>query len=118
MLAEYQFLLPIQRDSNRASHGEGLFDWLENRLLSLAGGFSTGASVVGFWRDDSGQVIHDTSIPYTVAIDPDRFGDLIELLAIDVCREFDQQCIYLRFPDGSVELIDRLASGDHVSAGY
>ena len=117
MLQEFSFLIPVVRNGNRQLHHSKVWTWLESWLLKRFGGFSTDSEPVrGSWRSDAGEIVNDQSDRYYVALDPEKadVSHLRQLLAV-ACDKFDQECIYLRHADGSVEFVEFVDSVKTVS---
>ncbi len=107
-MREYKFLIPVLRDSDRQPHDRRPLDWLDSLLVAEFGGFTRGDPVQGGWQG-SESLILDESIPYWIAAVSEKA--VLETIW-RCCDRFDQQCIYLRKPDGSVLLVNRLATAN------
>lgn len=107
-MQQYQFIIPEKRDSDKLPHTSEEWSRLADSLFAVADGFITDY-VLGYWRDDSGEIVGDSSRRYTVAVGEWLIvgGICSGLKAIvrDACETFDQQCIYFVHPDGTAELI-------------
>ena len=114
-MQQYQFIIPNCRDSDKKPHDPEAYNWLAGELLDIAGGF-TSETVIGAWRDDSGNIVSDVSKRFTVAIGcrvtetsvfVQRGIDLaiLKRIVVDCLTKFDQQCIYFVHPDGTAELV-------------
>lgn len=81
-------------------------DRIEDSIVTRFGGF-TKTYANGAWRNpDNGEIVSEPVIVYDVAVsdDPTAAKDLIAV-AQQIKREFAQECVYLRFPDGEVHFI-------------
>lgn len=77
---------------------------VEDALLESFGGFSMDNSTVkGQWKDSDGNVHADSSRRFTCAVNACQISKLRSIVR-DVCREFDQQCIYFSVA-GRVEFV-------------
>lgn len=80
---------------------------LERRLLQAFGGFTKMSRAFGVWQSPSGEVYEEHVIVYDVAAEPTHENELKLRRLADWARvEYDQEAIYLRWPEGDVELID------------
>lgn len=78
---------------------------LENKLYGFFGGF-TMFPARGGWLAPNGHKYVDQVFIYDIACDDNEASvrDL-RMIARWVAREYDQQCVYLRLPNGSVEFV-------------
>jgi len=85
--------------------------WMANRipivrdiLLEAFGGYSEDlGDVRGQWKDSDGNVHSDQSVRFHCAVNNCAVHKLRSIVR-DVCREFDQQCIYFSVA-GRVEFV-------------
>lgn len=79
--------------------------WLEERLYALAGGFTCFVGKGG-WQDGGGQKHAEAVWIYDIALEDtaEARADLRDL-AHEIAGKLNQQCVYMRFPTGVVELI-------------
>lgn len=103
-MQEYKLLIPAVRNDNRRPHTVETIQAFESVLLDAFGGFSVGQPVAGKWKDDDGNVISDLSTPIYFACEGGYLA--ARDLAAVAAERFAQQCVYLRSPDGRVELVD------------
>lgn len=111
---ECSFLIPIRGDvdlSDGDLHPTDAWQWLADEIFVLFGGGTIAPGLwEGFYTDpDSGARIADESRKYIIAIPPDEFDTLRNLLA-ECCRVFHQKCIYLSIA-GEVEFITNPDTG-------
>lgn len=83
-------------------HGE-----LKKNLCTAFGGFTMTLGHGG-WIDGHGEVIKDRVAIYDVAVDTERDGpwELIARFAIDAGRKLGQDSVYVRYPNGEVDIIN------------
>jgi hypothetical protein len=108
-LSECQFLIPACRDteiSDGEIHEPHAWRWLQRELVERFDGWGkTSESFEGAWRSGlSGNISHDESKRYFVAIPKQRVNELRKILQV-ACVEFAQQCIYLSVA-GMVEFVE------------
>lgn len=93
-LAEYTFLIPLVRDSDRREHDQRANDWLASKLYKTFGGYTLAGTVRGTWRDSNGNELFDESTVYRVASEPKLFYKLRRI--IESCKVvFDQRTVYV-----------------------
>jgi len=93
-LAEYTFLIPLVRDSDRREHDKRANDWLASKLYKTFGGYTLAGTVRGTWKDSNGNELYDDSTVYRVAIEPNLVYKLRRI--IESCKiVFDQQTVYV-----------------------
>jgi hypothetical protein len=107
-LLECSFLIPIHGDADLSDGDEHRiedWDWLSEEMFARFGGGTVAPGLwEGFYTDrDTGNRVADESRKYIVALPPDQFDPLRNLLA-ECCRVFSQKCIYLSIA-GEVEFI-------------
>ena len=107
MLREYMFLIPETWGDSRVLHEWKVFNELHKALFKLAGGFTEGPLVNGCMRNAKDYRILDRSTPYIVATDDE--SAIVEIVR-RACNDFGQSCIYFRYPDGSVALLEPFAT--------
>lgn len=104
-MRETSFILPLtDNDGNGLAH---VHAEVQEELLNAFGGF-TMEDVQGVWRNDEGRRFVDASKRYTVAFDddPSRDNDYrFSLIAAQAGKRAKQECIYVRWSNGTVELI-------------
>ncbi|PZC48586.1 MAG: hypothetical protein DK306_000849 [Chloroflexi bacterium] len=66
-----KFLVPVTDKAGQAVRSEA-WDRLAGRILDVVGGFQQTRVVAGAWRSDSGQVFHEESREYVMALDSMR----------------------------------------------
>jgi len=103
VFVEYRFLLPIEF-ANGQFVPASQFSKLESKLVDTFGGYSKQAGIVGQWVDDSGLLFSDTSIQYSIGIEPRLLG-LLETIVEQACTDWQQACVYLAKSSESVKFI-------------
>lgn len=87
------FLVPIL-DNDKVAFTHADWEWLEDRIFSLAGGLSLEGVTSGKWRDDATGLVHlDESRRYKTAISGDRLAEFTRFLG-EVKIRFRQEAIY------------------------
>lgn len=77
----------------------------EAQLLDAWGGFTV-ATATGGWRDASGLPVKERVRTYDIAMGDDPMNrPRLEALARWVVMHGKQECVYVRFPTGEVELV-------------
>lgn len=103
MLREARIIMPLAGDR---LHCKKVHDTLQRQLCEAFGGFTkfTGS---GGWVDSRGNLLSDANIIYDVAIDSERDSpsDLIARFAIEAGRALAQDSVYVRYPNGAVDII-------------
>lgn len=75
-------------------------------LMSIFGG-ATIVQAQGYWKGAIGTVIEPVN-HVTVAYEPSLHADLaLQTVARDVAVAADQECVYVRYADGRVELVEQ-----------
>lgn len=103
MLREARIVMPhFASLTSQAAHHT-----LQQKLVAAFGGF-TAYDGHGGWADPSGKVVQDMVTIYDIAIDSDRDGpwELIARFAVEAGRELSQDSVYVRYPNGEVDIID------------
>jgi hypothetical protein len=103
-LVEYTFLIPLTTGDSNQDHSNFAWQWLEDKLSGLFGGFSRGDNIVGTWTDSAGTVVIDVSRLYRVAIAQSDLG-LLKVLMEQCKQQFYQESIYLAKTSDSVCLL-------------
>ena len=103
-MIEFSIYWPIVRDSSKEFHCYTVWEEWEASLVRLAGGFSLAGESVGYWKDDSGKLVKDTSKVYRVALESARESELYELVR-RFRPIFDQQCVYVTITSENASLI-------------
>jgi hypothetical protein len=103
-MIEITFLIPTERNSDRAKHSPLLIEWFQGRLLDLFGGYTLAGEVEGAWVDQHGNVIRDKSQQYRVAVEDGRESKVWDLLKRAKGR-FDQELIYAAVTSNHVRLV-------------
>lgn len=100
MLKEARIVMPIIGDGADVDH-----DKLRNDLLNAFGGY-TYTRGAGAWRNSFGQSIIDSVGVYDIALEADRDASWDQLFQIAMAagRELKQEAVYIRYPDGTVEI--------------
>ena len=95
------FLVPVRDNDGRSFHAED-WEWVELRLLELAGGFTMEGEVLGQWRGDDGTVYQDTSRRYAIAM-----AELEQAWGLlgEVKKRFRQEALYTEQPEVRVEIL-------------
>ena len=80
---------------------------LRKNLASAFGGFTCFRGEGG-WVDVNGNLIRDDVTIYDIAIDNDRDApfDLLHRFAVEAGRALGQQSVYVRYPNGEVDIVD------------
>ncbi len=109
------FLLPIVHSRGERydiSHQEAR-GW----LLRTFGGY-TASNVRGAWKAPDGTTCYDNSVRYEIAADwTEKQKDELYCIATDAGFLARQQCVYLVWEDGTVELLDcKLRERDSMGA--
>jgi hypothetical protein len=103
MLKEARIVMPHgDKASSITAHNT-----LRQRLAEAFGGFTCYRGEGG-WVDRNGCLIRDDVTIYDIAIDDDRDApyELIARFAIEAGKALDQEAVYVRYPNGEVEIID------------
>jgi len=103
-MIEITFLIPTERNSDRAKHSPLLIEWFQGRLFDLFGGYTLAGEVDGAWVDQYGNVIRDKSHQYRVAVESNREPEVWDLLR-EVKGQFDQQLIYAAVTSNHAHLV-------------
>lgn len=78
-------------------------------LVALAcqrfGGLTRHAAAYGYWRAPDGRLIEEEVTPWEIAVTCSETAVLG--FASLIAERLDQQCVYVRRPDGSVVLVDQ-----------
>jgi hypothetical protein len=94
---------------NRDNHGNPVdhaHHGLQHDLANKFGGF-TYADVHGAWVNEKGTLVYDTSRAYTVALEHTGYTTMtLRTLAIRYGQQAGQDCVYVRYASGDVELVD------------
>jgi hypothetical protein len=104
-MSEAKILIPLRRDDNGEFHKPDVISNWRDMLISTFGGVTLGRAVRGAWKDSAGQTVWDDSVPCYVCYGPEHGDDTIRRLARRACTDFAQQCVYVKFGDGHVELV-------------
>jgi hypothetical protein len=84
---------------------------LRTRLARTFGGY-TATEVSGGWIDGNGKLYHDDSYAYDVAIPDGKPADIgysvsmLRDIAIEAGKLAGQKSVYVRYPEGTVQIID------------
>lgn len=80
---------------------------LKAALVNTFGGY-TASHGTGGWMAPDGRLMMDSVAIYDVAINAERGTDLAQLaqIAATAGRALKQQAVYVRYPDGDVEIMD------------
>lgn len=103
MLKEARIVMPMANDGFEQAHAE-----LRHKLCVAFGGFTAFAGQ-GCWQPEGSKMpIYDTVTIYDVAIDSDRDSpyDTLAQIAVEAGRALGQQSVYVRYPNGNVDIID------------
>lgn len=108
-MVESHFLIPMRRDaeiSDGQPHETEAWDWLNHQMQVGFDGWTRAPGYYhGVWKNPkSGQIIHDESRQYILAI-PEIDGDKLRGLLKLACRVFAQRCLYLAIA-GRVEFVE------------
>lgn len=77
---------------------------LRKNLCDAFGGYTL-HKAQGAWRDETGQIVYDDNLVYTVAMDDTAENKFkLRQLAEAAGVEAEQEVVYLRLPSGDVEL--------------
>lgn len=81
--------------------------YMQRELIEAFGGF-TATSGYGGWKDSAGTNIRDEVMVYDIACDEnrDRVYDQLFEIAMKAGRALNQQAVYIRYPNGDVEIAD------------
>lgn len=71
---------------------------IQDELIVRYGGFTLPGAIHGAWRDDDGQVYHDTNLKFELAIDAKDLDDLRAYLR-QLKGQLKQKAIYLEIND-------------------
>lgn len=98
-LSEYSFILPLLSYFGK----DHSFTLLEKQLTSTFGGF-TKLDCSGQWRDDSGDIMIEGNVKYSVAVSEATRDELFAL--IGACKvRYEQDCVYVSKTADSVWLV-------------
>lgn len=101
MLREARIVMPYNAARDvRTDH-----DNLRGDLVGAFGGY-TASYGSGAWRNDAGDTVTDVVAIYDVAIEAERDAtwDTLFQIAMAAGRELKQEAVYIRYPDGHVEI--------------
>ena len=110
MLQSYTVFVPVTFKVGGDASGEPASEWfrtwtlgvLRDRALGYFGGLTVHAEASGYWRNDAGAVVRDRVQPWEVASED---AATVRVFAAIVRAQCYQDCVYVRFPDGHVELV-------------
>lgn len=83
-------------------------DWLKGELIGAFGGYTATPSQGG-WRSPNGTIYEEPGTAYDIACD-DGCDAYLRGLAQRIGRLARQQAVYLRQPNGVVEIVDTSAA--------
>jgi hypothetical protein len=106
---KYTLLIPLNYNDGTKVPDE-LLDEIYNRFFALSDAYTLAGTVVGAYRmkDGSKQVDHSAEI--WIGIDEDQYPRLRQLVA-EVCRQLNQEAMYLEKSGGTIELIPPFPPG-------
>ena len=96
-------LLPLA-DNYGMLFEETRFNGILDRLLEIAGGFTSDGQTTGGYTMDNFQVARDTCDRFFVMVERDKL-DLLRDLASYAARELSQESIYLEYHETNVEFV-------------
>lgn len=103
-MKEARIILPVVDNMLKSLN---IHDAFMRSVTDMFGGFTmtTGS---GGWKRDNGEYVDDDVAIYDIACDEhsDSTYDKLFLLATEYGRQLGQQAVYLRYPDGEVEIVD------------
>lgn len=104
MLREARIVMPFAGDRLVATK---VHDKLQRQFCEAFGGYTKFAGSGG-WVNSRGELLNDTNIIYDVAVDSDRDApwELIARFAIEAGTALDQKSVYVRYPNGEVDIIN------------
>lgn len=100
-------IVPWPANNRRDDRSPGIVD-LEHALCERFGGF-TATPGHGAWRSEAegGRIVRDVVVVYDVAmIDCPDSAVKLRAIALDYLRAAGQQCVYVRYADGTVQFVD------------
>jgi hypothetical protein len=106
-MKEAKIILPVYPERMSMGEATKLHGHLQKRLATTFGGF-TATEGDGGWIDDAGKLITERVRVYVVANQGDE-GEAAKLrnIARWLAKESGEDCIYIRYADGEVELMSR-----------
>ncbi len=75
----------------------------ELAIVESFGGFTV-SQTIGAWKAPSGQVIREPMARYIIAMDSNSPHGIFELLANWIRKSCNQECVYMRLPNGLVKI--------------
>lgn len=110
-MKEARIVLPDHPWTSFAAH------FVRKRLIRHFGGY-TETHGHGAWRDGEGQTLRETVRVWDVAIDETDVGKgmLLEI-AQRAGHLAEQECVYVRFGDGTVQLVPSFTPEEYAALG-
>jgi len=110
MLREAKIIVPAATSTMRpraiARYPETMRE-IETDLVALFGGFTATPSF-GAWRNDSGELVSEPVTVFTVACDDQEKNCIIlQTIALYIREKLEQDCVYVKFPNGEVTLVEK-----------
>jgi hypothetical protein len=100
MLKEATVILP-----DNAEYDAHLLTF-QHELATIFGGYTV-TKGEGGWVSPRGDHVRDLVRVYTVAMaDSEANADVLEEIALRYGRQLGQEAVYIRFPNGNVDIID------------